>query len=125
MSRRLVTAALIPSGTNELIKILLPEPIRKVVIFTAFADTARYLHGNLAKWAMETHHVHSALISGGGENRTSLGRTDFDEILTNFAPRAKGRNKLPEMPQDAEIDLLIATDCISEGQNLQDANLLV
>ncbi len=101
------------------------EPIRKVIIFTAFADTARYLHENLAKWAMETHQVHSALISGGGENRTSLGHTEFDEILTNFAPRAKGRDKLPELPQDAEIDLLIATDCISEGQNLQDANLLV
>jgi len=101
------------------------EPIRKVILFTAFADTARYLHKNLASWARESFGVHSALIAGGGEYRTSLGRNDFEDILTNFSPRSKDRDKLPEMPQDEEIDLLIATDCISEGQNLQDSNYLI
>ena len=101
------------------------EPIRKVLIFSAFADTARYLHGELASWAKENFGVHTALVAGGGEYLTSLGRPEFEDILTNFSPRSKDRNTMPDMPQKEEIDLLIATDCISEGQNLQDANFLI
>ena len=101
------------------------EPIRKVIIFSAFADTARYLHGELAAWAKSSFGVHTALVAGGGEYLTSLGRADFEDILTNFSPRSKDRDTQSDMPQQEEIDLLIATDCISEGQNLQDANFLI
>jgi hypothetical protein len=97
----------------------------KVLVFTAFADTARYLHEQLAKWAQKEQGIHVAMVLGGGDNRTSLGRTDYDDILTNFSPLAKRRAEQPRFPQNEEIDLLIATDCISEGQNLQDCDLLV
>ncbi|EDY83482.1 Helicase conserved C-terminal domain protein [Verrucomicrobiia bacterium DG1235] len=101
------------------------ESIRKVIVFTAFSDTARYLWDNLAEPLHQKHGTHAALISGGGANRTTLGKSDFEHILTNFSPRSKGRDRQPELPQDQEIDLLIATDCISEGQNLQDCDLLI
>ncbi len=99
---------------------------RKVVVFCAFADTAAYLYEELQDWARNTLGVHTALVSGGSKpNRASFGKADFNQILTNFAPRAKKRDKMRSMPQDGEIDILIATDCISEGQNLQDCDLLV
>lgn len=102
------------------------EPIRKVVVFCAFADTAAYLYEELESWARDTLSVHIALVSGGARpNRSTFGKSEFAQILTNFAPRAKQRSKMKSMPQDAEIDILIATDCISEGQNLQDCDLLV
>ncbi len=103
------------------------QPNRKVLVFTAFADTARYLHANLELWARRELKIHVGLVCGDGGNEASLGRTDFDDILTNFAPRAKRRadqsSRFPN--QREEIDLLIATDCISEGQNLQDCDLLI
>lgn len=99
---------------------------RKVIVFCAFADTAAYLYEQLEGWARKELNIHIALVSGGAKpNRTTYGRADFTQILTNFAPRAKQRAKMKSMPQDGEIDLLIATDCISEGQNLQDCDLLV
>jgi len=100
---------------------------RKVLIFTAFADTARYLYTHLAAWSREELKIHAALICGDGGNATSLGRSDFDDILTNFSPVSKRRaDQVEGFPnQEEEIDLLIATDCISEGQNLQDCDLLV
>jgi hypothetical protein len=103
------------------------EPNRKVLIFTAFSDTAEYLYRELGNWAETELKIHTALVRGDGGNRTSLGRTDYDDILTNFSPRSKRRNEQTQhfREQDAEIDLLIATDCISEGQNLQDCDLLV
>ncbi|MDO8721947.1 MAG: helicase-related protein [Syntrophales bacterium] len=101
------------------------KPTRKVLVFTAFADTARYLHEQLATWVRETLEIHTALVVGAGDNRTSLGGTDYDDILTNFSPLSKRRAEQPRFPQEEEIDLLIATDCISEGQNLQDCDLLV
>ncbi|NJL06444.1 MAG: ATP-dependent helicase [Chloroflexaceae bacterium] len=100
-------------------------PNRKVLVFTAFADTARYLYEQLQHWAHTELGIHCALVTGDGNNRTTLGMTDFTHILANFAPRAKQRAQLPSLPQDAELDLLIATDCISEGQNLQDCDYLV
>jgi len=98
---------------------------RKLVVFTAFADTARYLYDQLAPWAEKELGIQSGLVTGGEDRRTTFGSTDFDAILTNFAPRAKERHKKPSLPQDGEIDLLIATDCISEGQNLQDSDTVI
>ena len=103
------------------------KPIRKILVFTAFADTARYLYENISPWARKDLNIHTALVCGDGGNAASLGRTDYDEILTNFSPVAKRRaEQVAGFPnQREEIDLLIATDCISEGQNLQDCDLLV
>lgn len=98
---------------------------KKSLVFTAFADTAQYLYDSLHAWAKEELGIHVALVMGGGGNQTSLGKTYFNEILTNFSPRSKSREKLPSLPQTEEIDLLIATDCISEGQNLQDCDQVI
>ncbi len=104
----------------------LGEANRKVIVFCAFADTAAYLYEQLESWATQTLKVNIALVSGGTRpNRATLGAAEFNQILTNFAPRAKQRAKMSSMPQGSEIDILIATDCISEGQNLQDCDLLV
>ena len=102
------------------------EPNRKVLVFTAFADTASYLYDNLKDWAFKERGVNIALVSGGSvENRTTLGRNNFNHIIVNFSPRSKSRAQIEDMPQQGEIDILIATDCISEGQNLQDCDYLV
>ena len=100
-------------------------PNRKILVFTAFADTAAYLYEALHVWARNEMKIHSALVTGGGENRTTFGAPEYTQVLTNFSPRSKQRDKMPSMPKGAEIDLLIATDCISEGQNLQDCDTLV
>jgi len=103
------------------------KPNRKVLIFTAFADTARYLYENLSSWARKDLQIHTGLVCGDGGNAASLGRIDYDDILTNFSPLAKRRadQSAAFTNQKEEIDLLIATDCISEGQNLQDCDLLI
>lgn len=98
---------------------------RKVLVFTAFADTATYLYKSLLRWGNQELGIHMALVCGGGDTRTTFGESAYDQILTNFSPRAKHRAKIPSMPQAGEIDLLIATDCISEGQNLQDCDYLI
>lgn len=100
---------------------------RKVLVFTAFADTARYLHEHLDPWARKELKIHTGLVCGDGGNAASLGRTDYDDILANFSPIAKRRADQAARfsNQKEEIDLLIATDCISEGQNLQDCDLLI
>jgi superfamily II DNA/RNA helicase len=97
---------------------------RKVLVFTAFADTANYLYHSLQDWVRDELGIHMALVCGD-TTRTTLGGSKYDQILTNFAPRAKGRAKVANQPQNEEIDLLIATDCISEGQNLQDCDYLI
>ncbi len=98
---------------------------RKVIVFTAFADTARYLYDELAPWAHGTLGLESALVTGTGGNQTTLPglRKDLASILTTFAPRTKERPE--DLAEEGEIDLLIATDCISEGQNLQDCDWLI
>jgi SNF2 family DNA or RNA helicase len=102
------------------------EQNRKIIVFCAFADTAAYLYEETEQWVRDELKVHIALVSGGAKPcRTTFGHADFSQILTNFSPRAKQRSKMKSMPQDGEIDILIATDCISEGQNLQDCDLLV
>jgi len=99
---------------------------RKVLVFTAFADTAVYLYENLQEWANKELKINLALVTGGSaENKTTFGKSEFNNILTNFSPVSRKRAKMPVMPQNGQIDLLIATDCISEGQNLQDCDYLV
>lgn len=104
---------------------------KKILIFTAFADTAHYLYENLQDWIFGEFGLYCALVSGKGENKTTFRpagfkhQTDFISILTNFSPKSKLRNKMSIMPQIGEIDILIATDCISEGQNLQDCDYLI
>ncbi|MFC4056635.1 helicase-related protein [Actinomadura syzygii] len=97
---------------------------RKVLIFSAFADTAEYLYKNLAP-ALKQHGYHSALVTGQGNPSTTVGKGySFQQTLTLFSPQSKQRHLV--MPQEtSEIDLLVGTDCISEGQNLQDCDFLV
>ena len=100
---------------------------RKVIVFTAFADTALYLYDNIAEWAREGRGLHSALVTGvTGSCKTTMPklRKDISSIITSFSPLSKERDKIDETLTD-EIDILIATDCISEGQNLQDCDYLV
>jgi hypothetical protein len=101
------------------------EANRKLLLFTAFADTADYLYRELAPWARAELGLHSAVVSGAGSNRTTLPgvRGDMSSILSAFSPQSKERPT--ELAQEGEIDFLIATDCISEGQNLQDCDYLI
>lgn len=101
------------------------QPNCKVLVFTAFADTATYLYEALAPWYHGELGQHLALVTGAGHNKTTFGKSEFNHILTNFSPRSKKRGQMPTLSQTGEIDLLIATDCISEGQNLQDCDYLV
>ncbi len=102
---------------------------RKVLIFTAFADTADYLYEQLAQSLPTVEQgLHLAEVTGTGNPRSTLksGRKGYDlqEVLTLFSPKSKNKAQiLPDEP--AEIDILIATDCISEGQNLQDCDYLI
>jgi len=98
---------------------------RKVLVFTAFADTAEYLYEHLAPWARQNLKLESAVVTGTGRNQTTLRsiRKDFTSILTCFSPRAKERPE--DLAHEGDIDLLIGTDCISEGQNLQDCDWLI
>lgn len=100
------------------------EPIQKAIIFTAYADTAAYLYEHLAPSARELG-MHAAIVTGGSGCKATYGKARYQDILVNFAPRAKKRAAMKHMDQRGEIDLLIATDCISEGQNLQDSNLVI
>ena len=93
---------------------------RKVLVFTAFADTANYLYDKLHVWATEKLAIQCAVVTGS-DTKTTCGRNDFNDILTNFSPISRERAET----QESEIELLIATDCISEGQNLQDCDYLV
>lgn len=99
------------------------EANRKIILFTAYTDTASYLYEQLVPLAQELG-IEAALITGTA-CKSTYGRAHFQDILVNFAPRAKRRADMKNVDKAAEIDLLIATDCISEGQNLQDADLLV
>ena len=118
--KKLIEAKVRKPTTNKL-----GEPNKKVLVFTAFADTATYLYESLLKWGTKHLEIEMALVCGGGNTRTTFGAGAYDQILTNFSPRSKQRSKIPSLIQTGEIDLLIATDCISEGQNLQDCDYLV
>lgn len=98
---------------------------RKVIIFTAFADTARYLFDNLSPVLKQDRGVEAGLVTGSGGPRTTLKKGyDFQSVLTLFSPRSKEKHLIMQ-DDPAELDILIATDCISEGQNLQDCDFLV
>lgn len=99
---------------------------RKVLIFTAFADTADYLYKHVSHYIKQNFGLDSAIITGTVDGRTtaSLRHTDMNTVLTCFSPISKDKHLL--MPDDdTNIDVLIATDCISEGQNLQDCDYLI
>lgn len=112
---------------KNLIKEKVEKPLngdnKKVIIFTAFADTAKYLYDNLSKGVFDELGLYSAVVTGSDNPKTNLKgiKTDFNTILTNFSPRSKERFE----QNKPEIDILIATDCISEGQNLQDCDYLI
>ena len=99
---------------------------KKVLIFTAFADTANYLYEQLSSRILNDCGLHTALITGSTEGKCTLPKLKctFNDILTYFSPISKDRDAIH--PNDTrEIDVLIATDCISEGQNLQDCDYLI
>ncbi len=108
---------------------------KKVLIFTAFADTASYLYDHIGDWAQREFGLYTALVTGGAAaDKTNLPRvqngrggyykTDFNYLLTNFSPVSKRRETTYPNCQE-QIDILIATDCVSEGQNLQDCDYLI
>jgi len=100
---------------------------RKVLLFTAFADTARYLYDNISDWARVNLGLHAALVMGGtGKNKTTMPgiRNDMASIITSFSPISKEREMIDDSLTE-EIDILIATDCLSEGQNLQDCDYVI
>jgi hypothetical protein len=106
---------------------------KKILIFTAFADTAKYLYDNIAD-GLKSYRIYSALVTGSGENKSTLPLdkvqkksiriSDLNTVLTLFSPLSKECEKIfPEATE--KIDVIIATDCISEGQNLQDCDYLI
>jgi SNF2 family DNA or RNA helicase len=118
---------------QELIEVLrdkIRNPIngdnKKVIIFTAFADTADYLYGELATRLRSEFGINSAVVTGTRNPSTTLESTpaEFNTILTLFSPLSKNRDALFEH-SPGDIDILIGTDCISEGQNLQDCDYLI
>lgn len=100
---------------------------KKIIIFTAFSDTAQYLYENIASLIKERTGLNTALISGDVEARCTIKtreKMDFNKVLTLFSPISKEKAAVyPKLNE--EIDVLIATDCISEGQNLQDCDYLI
>ena len=106
----------------------LQQPInagnRKVLIFSAFADTVDYLYKHVAAFA-EENNLHTGKVLGSDANKNTAGlRNDLVTLLTCFSPRAKEKHLTMPSVQ-GELDILIATDCISEGQNLQDCDFLI
>lgn len=118
---------------NELIRIIrekVAAPInpgnKKILIFTAFSDTAEYLYENINGMALKELGLHTALVTGSVDGKTTIPKfkPDMNHVLACFSPKSKGRDVL--YPKDkTDIDILIATDCISEGQNLQDCDYCV
>jgi hypothetical protein len=106
------------------IKNPLNEGNKKVIIFTAFADTASYVYDTIKDWYTKEIKLNCALVCGS-YTQTTFGKNDYDSILVNFSPVSKNRSKMNGTDQSGEIDLIIATDCISEGQNLQDCDYLI
>lgn len=121
------------SKLKELLKLVsekIENPInpgnKKVLIFSAFSDTAEYLYDNVSTYIKKKYGLDTAVITGSIDGKTTIKgfRATLNNVLTCFSPISKGRDVL--MPgSKTEIDVLIATDCISEGQNLQDCDYLV
>ncbi|MED4306644.1 MULTISPECIES: helicase-related protein [Bacillus] len=115
---------------RKIIKNKIENPInegnKKVIVFSAFADTVKYLYDHLAE-ELHALGLHSAMVVGDGANKSTLKGVrvkDINDVLMNFSPKSKERAKIDPKKQD-EIDILFATDCISEGQNLQDCDYLI
>lgn len=102
------------------------EGNKKVLIFSAFADTTNYLYKHLSKHVKDKYGLESARIQGSAQGNTSTipGQKDTDRLLTMFSPISKERD-LVYKDEKYDIDLLIATDCVSEGQNLQDCDICI
>lgn len=121
------------SKLQELLKLVsekIENPInpgnKKVLIFSAFSDTAEYLYDNVSTYIKKKYGLDTAVITGSIDGRTTIKgfKATLNNVLTCFSPISKSRDVL--MPESkTEIDVLIATDCISEGQNLQDCDYLV
>lgn len=121
------------SKLNDLITLIenkIKNPInknnKKVLVFTAFADTADYLYENIAEYMKEKYGLNTAIISGSQDGKSTIKglKADFNNVLTFFSPISKSKDLLNPDSTD-EIDILIATDVISEGQNLQDCDYLI
>ena len=118
---------------QQLLKLLdekIENPInpgnKKVIIFSAFSDTAEYLYKHVSCYMKETYDLETAVITGSIDEKTTISglKATLNNVLTYFSPVSKNRDTL--MPNTkADIDILIATDCISEGQNLQDCDYLI
>jgi SNF2 family DNA or RNA helicase len=114
---------------KSIIKEKINNPInkdnKKIIIFTAFSDTADYLYNEISQYVMDEFNLHTAKIVGSDANKTTLNiKNDLHTILTCFSPVSKEKHlTMPHI--NGEIDILIATDCISEGQNLQDCDYLI
>ncbi len=94
---------------------------KKIIVFTTFSDTAEYLYENLSDWILKEYGLFTAVVTGGKpKNNNPYVRNDFESILCHFSPKSNSYDT-----KGHDIDLLIATDCISEGQNLQDCDYLV
>ncbi len=121
------------SKLQELLKLIsdkIENPInpgnKKVLVFSAFSDTAEYLYDNVSAYIKKKYGLDTAVITGSIDGKTTIKgfKSNLNNVLTCFSPKSKGRDVL--MPgSKTEIDILIATDCISEGQNLQDCDYLV
>lgn len=118
---------------NQLMKVIKQKeehPInpgnKKILIFTAFADTAEYLYEHIAPKAKELG-LNTALVTGSIDGRTTIPgfKADMNHVLTCFSPKSKDRDILYPQDKDHDIDILIGTDCISEGQNLQDCDYCI
>src|SRR3989338_11586609 len=109
--------------------IIIKHPInkdnKKVVVFSAFADTTHYIYEHVSKYFFNKYKINSASISGTRTNQTTINthRKEMDTLLISFSPISKKRDELGL--EKFDIDILIATDCISEGQNLQDCDYLI
>ena len=121
------------SKLQELLSVLsnkVKNPInddnKKVIIFTAFADTAQYLYENVSVYMKKNFGLETAMITGSVEGKSTVSgiRNDLNTVLTCFSPKSKDRDMFDSIPK-VDIDVLIATDCISEGQNLQDCDYLI
>ncbi len=95
---------------------------KKVLIFSAFADTTNYIYKHISNYVKEKYDLETAKVIGSNQNECTLDiDKQFNNLLTNFSPISKERR----IKESKQIDILIATDCISEGQNLQDCDYLV
>lgn len=115
----------------EVIENKIKNPInpgnRKVLIFSAFADTTNYLYEQLAEMFKQKYGIHTARIQGAQSGNTANipGTKETDRLLTLFSPLSKERDQTYAEDSHIDIDILIATDCVSEGQNLQDCDMCI